>query len=105
MATGHLLYEEWLRAVVEPPWVVVARLGYRYVFARKRASLGVLAEALWPGDRDSYLVRIGPAASWAFSPRFDLGLVLTTPVYGPDSLGLYPGLWGAVRARYRVASR
>jgi hypothetical protein len=102
---GEAVYEEQLRIVVFPPWAVAGRLGYAYQFAAKRAAIGVLAEVLWPGQRDDYIARIGPTFVWAFSPRFDVNLNVTTVVHSPDDLNVYESLWGSVRARYRVATR
>lgn len=102
---GEAVYEELLRVVVFPPWVVAGRLGYAYQFANKRAAIGVLAEALWPGKRDDYVARIGPMFSWAFSKHLDVNVNVTTVVHSPDDLNVYENLWGAIRARYRTATR
>lgn len=99
------VYDEQLRAVVFAPWALAGRLGYAFQFADKKGAIGVLAEGLWPGERDDYLARIGPMFSWMISPRLDVGGVVTMTVHSPDRLNVYEHLWGSLRVRYRTATR
>lgn len=105
VSADRLLYEEQLRVVMRPPWLLLGRLGYGYRFARERAYAGALAEAIWPGGRDAVIVRAGPMFGWSFSPRWDLAMGVTKEVHGPDALSFYEELGGNVRVRYRTASR
>lgn len=99
---GVDLYEEWLRVVVRPSWAIAGRLGYVQTFRKGRLGIGALSEWIWPGARAS-TYRVGPLVSYAFNAKWDVALLLTTPVKSPDDLGFYNGLWGTLRARYRFA--
>jgi hypothetical protein len=100
---GRDLYEEYFRAVIPPGWATTARLGYAVTFAEDRGSAGAIGEWVWLGGRGS-VFRVGPLATWAFSPYFDVALELTTVVSSPDALDFYDGLWGTARLRYRFAT-
>jgi hypothetical protein len=100
---GVDLYEEWLRVPMRPPWATACRLGYAHMFLDQRLAVGALAEWLWPGPTGS-LFRVGPLVNWAFGPHWDLSLLLTAVVHGPDSLNFYNGMWGTLRARYKFAT-
>lgn len=99
---GKDLYEEWLRVVVRPSWAVAGRFGYVQTFKKGRLGFGVLGEWIWPGPRAS-TYRVGPLVNYAFNPRWDIALLMTTVVKSPDELSFYNGLWGTLRARYRFA--
>jgi hypothetical protein len=59
---------------------------------------------VWPGERDDYVARVGPAFSWAFSPSLDVSAVVLMTVHTPDALPVYDDLAGNVRVRYRGAT-
>ncbi|MET0342781.1 MAG: hypothetical protein ABW252_17370 [Polyangiales bacterium] len=102
---GVDVYEEWLRAPVRPPWSLATRLAYAYTFLNERASAGLMLEWLWLGQRaGGGLTRIGPLLGYAFTPHWEVNVLLTTPVHSPDDLTLFTGLYGTARVRWRFAT-
>lgn len=99
------VYEEAMRVVMRPPFVVDLRGGYVVAIGHdEQVKVGALSETLVLPGRHATIVRIGPVASVRLTLHTDAILVLTSAVHGPDSLDLYDGSYGFVGLRYRWAT-
>jgi hypothetical protein len=91
---GVFVFDESLRGVVDPPWIMGFRLGYVKNFGRNDfIKLGVLP-----------IFRMGPAGAITITDHIDLQGTLTVVIAGPDSLGLFDGAFGVLGFVYRWAT-
>jgi len=99
------LFEESARAVIAPPWVFLARLGYVGNLGRDDfLKVGVLGELISVPERKMLTWRLGPIATARISDHFDALLALTMVVAGRDTLGPTLGAFGIAGIRYKWAS-
>jgi hypothetical protein len=101
---GKYVFDESLRGVLKPPWIMGFRLGYVKNFGRNDfIKLGVLTELIVLPGR-SPIFRMGPAGAIQLTNHLDLQGTLSIVVAGPDSLGLFDGAFGVLGFVYRWAT-
>jgi hypothetical protein len=99
------VFEQTFRMVVEPPWLLRARLGYiAELLDEPPVALGPVVEVLYDPDRGEGVFRAG--VSGAVRLWHDLSLVATLlpVILSPDSLGLTGGAFGRLGLRWRWAT-
>jgi hypothetical protein len=102
---GYHLYEESLRAVMEPPYIVRARAGYLLALSRTGAiRAGAVAEVLGLPGRDELVVRAGVLGSVSISAELEAQVSLIPVLVSPDRLGLAGGDFGQLGVRYTWAT-
>lgn len=102
---GQNVFEETLRVVVVPPWVVRGRLGYSVRFgAFDQISVGIVADVVAVPARQTAVVRVGPILRFALSRSFEVRGSFVPRVYSPDDLGLLDSDFTELGLRWRWAS-
>ncbi|WP_437976218.1 hypothetical protein WMF11_01815 [Sorangium sp. So ce295] len=102
---GFYLYEEALHAVMKPPYLYRARLGYMAEMDRfGELRLGAAAEVLGNPGRDSLVVRIGPVLAVSLTHHLDAVGTVMVVAATPDQLGLLGADLGQLGLRYRWAT-
>lgn len=102
---GYYLLEESLRAVIKPPYVWRARLGYLLALSRNGAiRLGVASEVIGLPGRGSYILRGGLLGSVLIDARLEAQASFIPVIRSPDSLGMAGGDFGQLGVRLRWAS-
>lgn len=100
------LYEEVMRAVIEPPFAMRTRLGYLYGFgASKALKLGAMVEYLVTPGRPKNVTRVGPVLVLTVTQYLEVLFTTTVTVSSADQLGLYEGSYGFLGLRARWAER
>ena len=99
------LFDESLRGVLKPPWIIGLRLGYVKSFGHDEfIKVGALSElVLLPGRSDS-IVRLGPAAQVSLTNHLEAIGTITFVLASPDSLGIWNGPFGVLGLVYRWAT-
>jgi hypothetical protein len=100
---GLDVYEESLRVVARPNWVIGNRLAYA-VKIGKSIKAGALGELVVVPGRDAVTWRVGPAACVSITDHLDGMFALTVPVSSPDHLGLMQGAFGVLGLSYAWAT-
>jgi hypothetical protein len=104
--TGQFVYEETLRVITDPPWILRARTGYAVAFGAESAThVGAVAEVLALPNRDDLVFRAGLVASFTIDEHLEALALLVIPVAGPDHIGISGGDYGELGLRYRWATR
>lgn len=100
------VFEETLRVIVDPPWVLRTRVAYGYVFGSHRQhSIGPAVDFFEvPGRDDSRTVRVGPVLAMKLSRRVEVRGSFVFTVISPDRIGLKGGDSTELGLRYRWAS-
>ncbi|WP_438026812.1 hypothetical protein [Sorangium sp. So ce233] len=102
---GYYLYEEALHAVMKPPYLYRARLGYMAEMDRfGELRLGAAAEVLGNPGRESVVVRIGPLLAVSLTHHLDAVGAVMVVAATPDRLGLLGADLGQLGLRYRWAT-
>jgi hypothetical protein len=103
---GQYVFEETLHAIVDPPWVLRARVGYSFfVFPNLgRASLGPAFEALYVPSRTATTLRAGLLLRIVVSRSVEVRGSFVPAVVSPDSIGIVGGDFSELGLRYRWAT-
>jgi len=102
---GYFLYEDSLRAVMDPPWIWRARLGYLFAFLRDGAlRIGPAADLIGLPGRGEFVVRGGVVASVGISAHLEAQASFIPVIVSPDTLGLAGGDFGQLGIRLRWAT-
>lgn len=102
---GQNVFEETLRVVVAPPWVVRGRVGYSVRFgAFDQISVGVVADVVAVPARRTAVVRAGPILRFALSRSFEIRGSFVPRIVSPDDLGLLDSDFTELGLRWRWAS-
>jgi hypothetical protein len=102
---GYYVYDEALRAVVDPPAVYRARLGYSLALLPEgNLHVGVVGEALEIPDRKTQVFRTGLTATFDIDDHLSALATVVVPVVTPDSIGLLGADYSELGVRYRWAS-
>ncbi len=108
---GLHVYDEMLRAIVDPPWAGTVRAGYVAQLRRGDRSgageLDVGALGQWialPGRRGSPLMRAGPVFSWTVTRHLEVNGALTFTLSGPDRLDFWREFCAVAAVGYVFAS-
>lgn len=105
VAEGYFLFEESLRAVIKPPYIWRARLGYLMALSKNGAiRLGITSEILGLPGRDAFIVRGGLLGSVLIDAHLEAQASFIPVLVSPDSLGMAGGDFGQLGIRYRWAS-
>jgi hypothetical protein len=102
---GYYLLEESLRAVMEPPYIWRARLGYLAAFGRDAAiRVGPAGEVIGLPGRDEIVVRAGVIASLSIDAHVEAQASFIPVIVSPDTLGIAGGDFGQLGVRFRWAT-
>lgn len=102
---GYYLFEESLRAVMDPPYILRARLGYLLALNPDGAiRVGVTGETIALPGRDEIVVRGGVLGSVLISAQLEAQVSLIPVLVSPDQLGLMGGDFGQLGVLYRWAT-
>ncbi len=102
---GDVVYEEILRVMVKPPWVLRQRLGYMFGFGEhKQASIGPAVDVLEVLERRSQVVRAGVLARFVLSRSFELRGTFMPRLFSQDELGLLESDFTELGLRWRWAT-
>lgn len=98
---GYYLFEESLRAVMKPPYIWRARLGYLFAFSRNGAiRVGGAAEVIGLPGRGDFIVRGGLLGSVLMSAQLEAQASLIPVLKSPDSIGIAGGDFGQLGVRF-----
>ncbi len=102
---GYYLFEESVRAIIDPPHVLRGRAAYELEVGNDGfVYIGPLVDALYNPGRNAVFLRVGPTARVALSPRLEAFGTLTFLVTSPDELGLLGGDATQIGLRFRWAT-
>jgi hypothetical protein len=103
---GKNVFEENLRVIVEPPWVLRARGGYLLRWgARRQHSIGLVADVFdIPKRSDGIIVRVGLLVRVVLSRRVEVRGSFIPTIASPDTIGLAGSDFTELGLRYRWAS-
>lgn len=102
---GRNVFEETLRVVVEPPWVLRARTGYAVRFgSHDQVSVGLVGDFLTVPERRTVVVRVGAIVRFALSRSFEVRGSFVPRVYSPDDIGLLDSDFTELGLRWRWAT-
>jgi hypothetical protein len=102
---GMFVFDESLRGITDPPWIMGFRLAYAHNFGRNDfIKAGVLTELVTLGGRSDTIFRMGPAAVVSITDHLTAQGTLSVVVKSPDSLGLFNGSFGVFGVAYRWAT-
>ncbi len=103
---GVHLYEESMRAIMQPPKIAFARLGYVLGLGpRDAVKIGALGEAVFlPGRDTGPVYRIGPALQIVLTDHLEALGLLTMAVKSPDELGFFLSAYGILGLRWKWAT-
>lgn len=102
---GQYVFDESLRGVLDPPWIMGLRLGYVKNFGQDDfVKVGFLSELVVLPGRPANIVRVGPAAAVTLTDHLDAQGAITFVLTSPDSLGIWSGPFGVLGVVYRWAT-
>lgn len=103
---GMFVFEETLRVIVDPPWVIRGRGGYLYRFGTYgQHNVGLVVDYLTVPERSGgHTVRFGPVVRIVLSRHVEVRGSFVPTLYGPDKLGLTGGDFTELGFRYRFAT-
>jgi hypothetical protein len=102
---GFYVFEESLRAVMEPPYIWRARLGYLLAFGKYSAfRFGPTGEVIGLPGREEFVVRAGVLGSVAINAHLEAQASLIPVIASPDRLGIAGGDFGQLGVRFRWAT-
>jgi hypothetical protein len=103
---GKYVFEETLRLIVAPPWVLRGRAGYAFHLGTNDPfSLGVVTDVLVVPERRTSVVRAGVLLRLTLSPNFEVRGTFVPRVFGPDRIGLLDSDFTELGLRWREATR
>lgn len=103
--TNQNVFEESLRVIVDPPWVVRGRIGYGLRFGpHGQVSVGVVGDFVAVPERKTLLVRVGPVIRLALSRAIEVRGSFVPRVVSPDDLGLLDSDFTELGLRWRWAT-
>lgn len=103
--SGYYVFEENLHAIVKPPYVWRARLGYLLALSRNGSiRVGAAADLIGLPGRDEFIVRAGVLGSILISAQVEAQVSLVPVLVSPDSLGIAGGDFGQLGIRYTWAT-
>lgn len=98
------LYEEYIRAVMSPPFALATRGGYLYGFGKdQNVKVGAMGEYVVLPGRPMNVVRVGPVAVATLSKHFDAFAAFSFVVSSPDTLGVEHGTYAFLGVLHRWA--
>jgi hypothetical protein len=103
--SGVYVYDDTLRVITNPPWIVRGRLGYAVrLGVEGKVSLAVVADLLDIPRRDALVLRAGIVGSAALSDHIEVIGSFIPPIASPDTLGVAQGDFAQLGIRYRWAT-
>ncbi len=101
----YYVFEESLHAVMKPPYIWRARLGYLLAFSRNGAiRVGAAGEVIGLPGREEFVVRGGVLGSVSISAQVEAQVSLIPVLVSPDTLGIAGGDFGQLGLRYTIAT-
>jgi len=98
------LYEEYIRAVMRPPFALGTRVGYLYgIDQDESVKIGVMGEYVVLPGRPSNVTRLGPVAIATLGKHFDAFAAFSFAVSSPDTLGLENATYAFIGVLHRWA--
>lgn len=99
------VFEERLRIVTDPPWILKARLGYSVPFdvSRIKFSIQPAGEILFAHNRPDPTVRAGLLLNFKLAPRLSVRANFLTTATSPDRIGFTGNNFGEITLRWRWA--
>jgi hypothetical protein len=103
---GQYVFEETLRVIVKPPWVLRGRVGYHFfVFPQVgRMSIGPVLDVLNVPERETVTVRLGLFGRVSLSRSLELRIGVVPALYSVDHIGLASGDFWQFGLRHRWAT-
>ena len=102
---GYFVLEENLRAVLKPPYIWRARLGYLATFGRDGSvRIGAASDLIGLPGRDEFVVRAGVLGSVLINARLEAQTSFIPVILSPDTLGLAGADFGQLGIRLRFAT-
>jgi hypothetical protein len=105
---GYDVYEDSLRAVMRPPYLWRARLGYLLSLGRDGAiRIGPAADVIGLPGRQEMIVRAGLLGSVLLSAHLEIQASFIPVIASPDTIGLAGGDFGqlGISLRWATASQ
>lgn len=99
------LYEEYVRAIMVPPFALATRAGYVYGIGDKTVKIGGMFEYVILPGRPANVTRMGPIALATFSKNLDGFAAFSFVVSSPDNLSIEDGTYAFVGVLHRWAQR
>lgn len=102
---NQLVYEETLRLIVQPPWVLRTRWGYVFGFgAHQQFSIGPVVDFLDVPERKSFVLRAGALVRFVLSRSFEIRGSFVPRIFSQDELGLLESDFTELGLRWRWAT-
>lgn len=103
---GLNVFEESLRVIVDPPWVLRGRAGYLFRWgARNQHSVGLVVDTLdVPARNDGLTVRAGLLIKVVLSRRVEVRGSFVPTIISPDTIGIAGSDFTELGIRYRWAT-
>jgi hypothetical protein len=100
------LFEEVLRAVMQPPYALGTRAGYLYGVGESQAlKVGVVVEYVVLPHRPGNVTRCGPVAAYQLNKHWEAFFAFSGVVDSPDRLGIWHGPYAYLGLTHRWAQR
>jgi len=100
------IYEEVLRAVMQPPMAVGTRGGYLYGFGPDQSlKAGFVLEYVVLPHRPRNVTRGGPVGSLSIDQHWEFLVAFSAVLDSPDSLGIWHGTYAFLGLTHRWAMR
>lgn len=99
------LYEEYIRAIIAPPFALATRGGYVYGIGDGSVKLGGMLEYVVLPGRPGNVTRLGPIALATFSKNLDGFAAFSFVASSPDNLDIQDGTYAFIGVLHRWAQR
>ncbi|MBW2456793.1 MAG: hypothetical protein JRI68_19910 [Deltaproteobacteria bacterium] len=84
---GYFVFEETVRAVIDPPWALRGRLGYSLRFIDERLSVAPVVEVLYLAGRHTTMFRGGLLTSFRVDETLAVRAIAVPTLASRDKLG------------------
>lgn len=102
---GFYVFEDALRIIIDPPYVLRARLGYLASFGiNNTLKIGVAGEVIGNPGREATVVRAGPVIGVSLTHHLEAVGALMVVAHSTDDLGLRGAEFGNIGFRYKWAT-
>ncbi len=102
---GYYVFEDSLRAIIDPPFVGRARLSYLAGIGKPDTlRVGGLVELIYNPGRGYFNIRTGPAVAVALTHHLEALASVAFSVENPDEIGIAGADLGQIGLRYRWAT-
>lgn len=84
---GYFVFEETVRAVIDPPWALRGRMGYSLRFMDERLTVAPVVELLYLPGRDTTMFRGGLLTSFRVDETLAVRAIAVPTLASRDKLG------------------